>query len=135
MKRIILILLVWLISTQVEAITCVEAGGVTIKGNNNAEYCKSSRPMNWWTAMAWCQKIQKTAFRYPQDCSCETDTGIPCPGISSACPNLKEVGTDTIWTSTPSGDKDAIYIDLASGSYTYLHYGNRASKNYYALCR
>ena len=131
MKKLILLIMALLISAQAMAISCQDAGGLEIKGNNGTVYCKSNQAMNWWTAMAWCEKIGKTPFSYPKDCACETSDGIPCPETTAGCPNLAGVGGN-IWTSTPFDTSYAYAVNLSSGNVYYSHRYNYA--DYYALC-
>ena len=134
MKKLILLIMALLISAQAMAISCQDAGGMEIKGNNGTVYCKSNRTMNWWTAMAWCEKIGKTPFSYPKDCACETSDGIPCPETTAGCPNLAGVGGDeNIWTSTPFDTSYAYNVNLSSGNSVYTN-ATRVSSLYYALC-
>ena len=118
-----------IISTQAMATECTKANGTEIKGNNGVVYCKSNRAMNWWTALAWCQTIGKTAIRYPEDCRC---VGTGCPETTANCPNLAGVGgNEHIWTSTPSGPSNAYDVNLSSGNFN----ANVTRRNDgYALC-
>ena len=81
--------------------TCANGAGIVITGNNGTDYCMSNNNMNWWTALAWCQTIGKTAIRYPEDCSCvgENCLKVQCPNFA----NMKKAWR--IWTATPC-DKD-----------------------------
>ena len=62
MKQLILLIMALLISAQAMAISCQDAGGTEIKGNNGTVYCKSNRTMNWWTALGWCRAINMVPF-------------------------------------------------------------------------
>lgn len=134
MKKIILICTLLITSTTALAIDCKQANGITITGNNETTYCLSNNKMNWWTALGWCQSIGKTMFHYPNDCICNTEK---CPETASECPNLKGIGTDEIWSSTPSVDTGAYSILLQSGKLNrQLHAGfGTRSGSLKALCK
>ena len=85
--------------------TCANGAGIVITGNNGTDYCMSNNNMNWWTALAWCQTIGKTAIRYPEDCSC---VGENC--LKVQCPNFANMQKAwRIWTATPCGDGTCAY--------------------------
>lgn len=110
MKKMFLICVTLMFSSSVMAITCEEANGFIMKGNNGVEYCVSNNYMNWWTAIGWCQIIGKTMIQYPKDCSCAGEgcpKGVPCPNFAGMDKTLR------IWTSTAIKETEAIDIETS----------------------
>ena len=98
-------------SITASAASCAGGAGTTITGVDNQTYCQSKIQMNWWSAFAWCEGAGLTLVSL-EDCngSNGTITG------DASCPNFKEKGSGSVWTSSVPDGSNAYYIDLSSGT-------------------
>ena len=53
--------------------TCANGAGIVVKGAIQGEYCISTKFMNWWNAMAWCDGMRMKPLT-KQDCACGNTT-------------------------------------------------------------
>ncbi|MBQ3116706.1 MAG: hypothetical protein IJC11_00085, partial [Alphaproteobacteria bacterium] len=120
MKRKTLIMgLIGLIILQpinVQAADCANGAGTEIKGNDHGTYCVSKANMNWWSAHAWCDAIGMKLAPL-SECECRDESNCD---MMKQCPNLYNVGSVWVWTTTPSSSSAAYFVNLNNGSvFTY----------------
>ena len=117
MKKYIAVLsLLCILSAPVSAETCAGGSGTVIYGNDadpatgfeGTRYCKSNITMNWWSAFAWCDAIGGELIDLTKECLKSTGT--------SACPNLAETGSGTVWTQNVFSGANAYNVTLSSGA-------------------
>jgi hypothetical protein len=115
---------------------CANGAGTVVTSNNGTKYCMSRNIMNWWTALNWCETINKTPISYPEDCFC---AGEKCPiDTLVLCPNFKLNGMQNIrgWTKTPARMTDAWTIYLDTGNVLSAYASNRDNNYMFrAICK
>ena len=116
MKRKTLIMgLIGMIILQpinVQAADCANGAGTEIKGNDHGAYCLSKATMNWWSAHAWCDAIGMKLVPL-NECECRDESKCD---MMKQCPNLYNIGSAGVWTTTPSGSSSAYHISLSTGN-------------------
>ena len=93
--------------------------GCSDKTCNGHEFCKSDKPMNWWSAFTWCESQGRKL----------ADFSVMCPGVSQTpanmtgdCPNLQGRGSDIVWSSLNYNSIFSITVNLSSGAvFTHQH--------------
>ena len=115
MKRKTLIMgLIGMIILQpinVQAADCANGAGTEIKGNDHGAYCLSKATMNWWSAHAWCDAIGMKLAPL-SECECRDESNCD---MMKQCPNLYNIGSGGVWTTTPNGSSSAYYVSLGGG--------------------
>jgi len=88
---------------------CANGSGTLFHGSTSGTYCISNIQLNWWSAHSWCRAAGGSL----------ATTSQACAGRFDQCPNLAGATADysLAWTADPEGNKDATYIDLATGRF------------------
>ena len=87
---------------------CANGAGVIIYGNEHGRYCYGNKPMNWWSAFAWCDAAGGKLVT-PAECSSSTTVG------TSECPNLQGKLQSCALTSASADAEKNYRIDIPYG--------------------
>ena len=108
---------------------CSPATANTAATCNEHTFCKSDKPMNWWSAFAWCESQGRKL----------TEFKTMCPGVSQTssntagdCPNLQGKGDVWVWSSLAYFSDTALIVNLSSGA-VFGFYARNDDKRH-ALC-
>ena len=125
MKKFLFILCMFSSVANAE-ISCEDAGGKLLKGNDKeTEYCASYHGMNWWSANAWCQSLGWELVDLQIECNKRSGLYVSsCPQISINVSNI------TGWAKNTSSPSQALLIHL----YTGQMYPAAKNGSYVALC-
>lgn len=135
MKKIVLLIgLSLLLSTNGYA-ACAE--GTEVTGKNGHVYCRSNIPLNWYSALAWCDAHGRTLATIEQMCDIDEtqkwDGNVgsgKCLNIIDAYSSYSLVWTATVWPVS----YNSFTVALPSGNVSKAHRTAASSNNLYALC-
>ena len=117
---------------QVTDTPCANGAGIVVKGAIQGEYCISTKFMNWWNAMAWCDGMRMKPLT-KQDCACGNTTA-DC--AYDQCPNFKNLSTSTVtwyWVNMPDGPQKAQGLQMVDGKMGNGY--DRSASLRYAICK
>ena len=154
MKKIIVFLMclcmvVTSVHADFDADECEAAGGTVITRNVNGatnapskcdadkcptgvkKFCKSGQGMNWWSAFNWCKSINGTLARFTEMCP---HTPMAVNNVDDACPALKGLGSEWVWSNLGCDSSRSFFVNLYSGAVSRIsrHYG--FYDDYRAMC-
>ena len=92
------------------------------------KFCKSGQTMNWWSAFNWCASIGGSLAKFTEMCP---GVQTASNNVADACPALKGLGKELVWSNVGFGSHYALMVNLSSGAASNLgRHGNTIS----ALC-
>ena len=89
------------LATEWTAENCTNRGGTIVTMSNGTKLCRTTKPMNWWSANSWCQKHGGKLASIASVCASET------PTLQGQCASggVSTIGNH-VWTSTTAGAPD-----------------------------
>lgn len=135
MKKIVLLIgLSLLLSTNGYA-SCAE--GTEITGVNGHVYCRSNIPLNWYSALAWCDAHGRTLATIEQMCDVDETQKWDGNVGNDKCLNIigNYSASNRVWTATVWPESsNSFAAALSSGNVSTVHRTTASSNNLYALC-
>ena len=93
-------------------------------------FCKSDKPMNWWSAFNWCQANGGVLADFTHMCP---SVATQQNNVEGACPALQGIleTSQWVWSSYGWSTSLALHVNLLSGA---VHNLGRSRSDFYALC-
>ncbi|MBQ9089583.1 MAG: hypothetical protein IJY58_00840 [Alphaproteobacteria bacterium] len=105
MKKLLLILALTVVLPSMAYAKC--DGSTEIEGKNKHVYCLSDKPMNWWSAFAWCKANERPLATMAQACNNQNWV--------EKCSNIAIGKDQSVWLSIAFEDNKAYIINRFYG--------------------
>ena len=127
-KKLFLICVITLLSATSVYAGC--EGGTEINGG----YCRSNKPMNWWSAYNWCKANGRTMPSIYDVCpDWDGNAGSACPTMKGQNENCSDYCYS--WVTTVKDSGTVWYINLLDGKVHSPNVNIGRESALYALCK